>query len=109
MAASPPYTVKQVEPVMASAEILVRRFTLAPGEEIPWHRHTAADDLCVLLSGVLRVELREPDERWILVPGDSQRTPAGRAHRLCNPGASDCAFLLIQGVGRRDFVPLDQC
>lgn len=105
MAGPAPYAVKRVEPVMAGADVLVRRFTLAPGEEIPWHRHTATDDLCVLLSGALRVELRGPAEARVLAPGGCHRTPAGRAHRLSNAGASDCAFLLVQGVGRRDFVP----
>src|SRR5215203_4887559 len=96
----PPYRVKQVEPVMAGADVLVRRLALAPGEEIPWHRHTATDDLCVLLSGSLLFERRDPDGRRLMAPGDSERTPAGVAHRLSNVGEADCAFLLIQGVGR---------
>jgi mannose-6-phosphate isomerase-like protein (cupin superfamily) len=109
MAEPPPYRVKQVEPVMAGADVLVRRLTLGPGEEIPWHRHTATDDLCVVLSGALRFERRDPDGECLMTPGDSERTPAGTAHRLSNPGPADCAFLLIQGVGQRDFVPLEPC
>jgi quercetin dioxygenase-like cupin family protein len=103
----PPYRVKQVEPVMIGADVAVRRFVLAAGEAIPWHRHTDTDDLCVLLSGSLRVETRGPDTQRVLAPGGSHRTAAGTPHRLSNAGAEDCAFLLIQGVGRRDFVKLE--
>ncbi|MCW8087396.1 cupin domain-containing protein [Sabulicella glaciei] len=88
---------------MTGTDITVRRLTLAPGEEIPWHRHGATDDLCVLLEGTLNVELREPQEVLRLAPGGSHRTPPGRPHRLSNAGGADCTFLLIQGVGTRDF------
>lgn len=107
VAAEPPYRVKQVEAVMIGADVSVRRFVLAAGEGIPWHRHTGTDDLCVLLSGSLRVETREPDTERVLAPGGSHRTTAGTPHRLSNAGAEDCAFLLIQGVGQRDFVKLE--
>jgi quercetin dioxygenase-like cupin family protein len=106
MAEPPPYRVKQIETLMAGADVLVRRLTLAPGEEVPWHRHTATDDLCVVLAGALRFERRSPDGERLLAPGDSEWTPAGMAHRLSNAGGADCTFLLVQGVGRRDFVPL---
>ncbi len=103
-----PYAVKAVEPVMTGTDITIRRFTLAPGEAIPWHRHGATDDLCVLLDGALRVQLRDPEEELLLAPGGSHRTAAGRPHRLSNVGAADCRFLLIQGVGPRDFQTLEQ-
>jgi quercetin dioxygenase-like cupin family protein len=106
-AAEPPYRVKQVEAVMIGADVSVRRFVLAAGEAISWHRHTGTDDLCVLLSGSLRVETRGPDADHLLAPGGSHRTAAGTPHRLSNAGAEDCAFLLIQGVGKRDFVKLE--
>ena len=107
MAAEPPYRVKQVEPVMIGTDVSVRRFVLGAGEAIPWHRHTGTDDLCVLLSGRLRVETRGPDTDQVLAPGGSHRTPAGMPHRLSNAGVDDCVFLLIQGVGQRDFVKLE--
>lgn len=107
MAETPPCAVKRVETVTAGADVPVRRSTLAPGEAVPWHRHTATDDLCVPFSGALRVEPRGPRRAHVLAPGGCHRTPAGRAHRLSNAGASDCAFRLVRGVGRRDFVPED--
>jgi quercetin dioxygenase-like cupin family protein len=107
MATQSPYRVKLVEPVMTGADITVRRFVLAPGEAIPWHRHSSTDDLCVLLSGSLRVETREPGTERVLAPGGTHRTPAGTLHHLSNAGAEDCCFLLIQGVGTRDFVKLE--
>jgi quercetin dioxygenase-like cupin family protein len=42
-----------------------RLYTLAPGEVIPWHYHTAVTDWYFCLVGILRVETRAPrgDER----------------------------------------------
>jgi quercetin dioxygenase-like cupin family protein len=34
------YTVKNIEVVAKGADIQARIFTLAPGEVIPWHRHS---------------------------------------------------------------------
>jgi quercetin dioxygenase-like cupin family protein len=107
MAAQPPYRVKQVEPVMTGADVIVRRFVLAPGEEVPWHRHTSTDDFCVLLSGSVRVQTREPATENLLAPGGTHLTRAGTPHRVSNAGTEDCCFLLIQGVGTRDFVKLE--
>src|SRR5688572_13593649 len=107
MAKAPPYLVKLVEPVMIGADVSVRRFILAPGDAIPWHRHSTTDDLCVLLSGTLCVQTREPGGEHLLRPGDTHHTTAGTPHRLSNISGEDCSFLLIQGVGTRDFVKLE--
>jgi quercetin dioxygenase-like cupin family protein len=92
---------------MIGADVSVRRFVLAPGEAIPWHLHSTTDDLCVLLYGTLRVQTQEPDAEYVLTPGGSHHTVAGAPHRLSNVSGEDCSFLLIQGVGTRDFVKLE--
>jgi quercetin dioxygenase-like cupin family protein len=46
MAAADPYNVKHVEPVLKSSNVLVRIFTLAPGDIIPWHYHLRRSFLC---------------------------------------------------------------
>lgn len=98
------YTVKHIEPVVEGSDVRARLYTLAAGEAIPWHYHTAVTDWYFCLSGRLRIETRAPraDER--LVPGGSYRIPTKTAHRISNGGnGEDCRFLLLQGVGTYDF------
>ena len=40
----PNYSVKDAETVAAGKDFRVRLFTLAPGEVIPWHFHSAIAD-----------------------------------------------------------------
>ena len=98
------YTVKNIEAVAEGSDLRARLYTLAPGEVIPWHYHSAVTDWYFCLAGRLRVETRAPraDER--LDPGASYKIPAKTAHRISNGGdAEDCRFLLLQGVGVYDF------
>ena len=44
MAQGQGYTVKAIEPVAIGSEVQARLFTLAPGEVIPWHFHSAVTD-----------------------------------------------------------------
>jgi quercetin dioxygenase-like cupin family protein len=102
--ARPSYTVKSAETVMDGSDLRVRLFTLAPGEEIPWHFHSEITDRFFCLDGRLRVETRAPrgDER--LAVGATFSVPPKTAHRVSNDGAGeDCRFLVLQGVGTYDF------
>jgi quercetin dioxygenase-like cupin family protein len=103
-AEAPDYTVKSAETVMSGSDLRARLFTLAPGEEIPWHYHSRITDRFFCLGGRLRIETRAPrgDER--LVPGATFSVPPKTAHRVSNDGDSeDCRFLVLQGVGLYDF------
>ena len=46
-------TVKAIEPVAIGSDVQARVFTLAPGEEIPWHFHSAVTDWYFVLEGTL--------------------------------------------------------
>ena len=39
-----PYRVRDIHVVAKGADVLVREYTLDPGEAIPWHRHTQVSD-----------------------------------------------------------------
>jgi hypothetical protein len=56
------YSVKNAETVAAGKDLRVRLFTLAPGEVIPWHFHSAIDDEFFVLDGELTVETRASDD-----------------------------------------------
>ena len=52
-------TIKHVEPVLKSSDVLTRIFTLAPGDTIPWHYHQhSADHFFVLEGGAFDLNTR---------------------------------------------------
>jgi quercetin dioxygenase-like cupin family protein len=57
------YTVKSIEPVAIGSDVRARLFTLAPGEVIPWHFHSAVTDWYFGLEGTLSIETRAPTDR----------------------------------------------
>jgi quercetin dioxygenase-like cupin family protein len=44
MAQSQRYTAKSIEPVTVGNDVQARLFSLAPGETVPWHFHSAVTD-----------------------------------------------------------------
>jgi quercetin dioxygenase-like cupin family protein len=100
----PDYTVKNVETVAAGKDVQARVFTLAPGEVIPWHSHSEIADHFFVLDGELTVETRAPDDCRTLGIGERYQINAGHAHQTSNRGTRDCRFLIVQGVGRYDFL-----
>ena len=73
---------------------------------MPWHYHSAVQDTFYVLEGELRLFLREPKEEVRLAPGATYSVPARRPHLVANAGASSATFLVLQGIGEYDFVPL---
>lgn len=100
---NPGYTVKSVEPVAIGSDVQARLFTLAPGEAIPWHFHSAVTDTYFVLEGVLSIETRAPADRRQVAAGAAYRIPPKTAHLIANTSAADTRFLLVQGVGAYDF------
>jgi quercetin dioxygenase-like cupin family protein len=89
---------------MVGNDMQARLFTLAAGEAIPWHAHTAVTDWYFVLEGALSIETRAPGERRVLRVGAHHRTPPKTAHLISNGADGDTRFLLLQGVGAYDFV-----
>ena len=104
MAQSGGYKVKATEAVMVGHDVQARLFTLAPGETIPWHFHSAVTDWYFVLEGTLSIETRAPSDHRLLPVGASHRIPPKTAHFIANPSAADTRFLLLQGVGAYDFL-----
>lgn len=106
--AKQPYQVQKVSVVVAGADIQVREFAVACGEEIPWHYHSVVTDWCYCLEGTVRAEIAEAGnttrpKTLMLSPGQSCRIEPGLRHRLTNGGNSLCRYLLVQGGGKYDF------
>ena len=99
-----PYQVKKVSVIARGTDVLVREYVLGPGEFIPWHHHTQVTDHYYSLEGVVLIETRAPDARRELNSGESTTVTPPTAHHVSNSSGKPCRFLLIQGVGKYDFI-----
>jgi quercetin dioxygenase-like cupin family protein len=99
-----PYQVKKISVIAKGADVLVREYVLGPGEFVPWHHHTQITDYYYSLEGVVLIETRAPATRRELNPGESATVTPPTAHHVSNASGKPCRFLLIQGVGKYDFV-----
>jgi quercetin dioxygenase-like cupin family protein len=89
---------------MIGSDVQVRLFTLAPGETIPWHFHSAVTDWYFVLEGALSIETRAPADRRELGVGAAYHIVPKTAHLITNRSEADTRFLLVQGVGPYDFL-----
>ncbi len=103
----PNYAIKNREIVAETSDMRFTKFRLGPGESIPWHLHTEVTDWHICLEGEMRVEV-SPGSAVDLSPGDMFDVPPRTAHRPVNVGAGDCSFVIVQGVGAYDFLPLEE-
>jgi len=100
-----PYKVRSIHVVAKGDDVIVREYTLDPGEIIPWHRHTHVADTYYGLEGVVVIETRDPPARHEIAAGRSATVMPLTVHQVSNRGAQPCRFVLVQGVGPYDFVP----
>lgn len=80
----------------------ITELQIGPRQQVPWRYHTSIRDTFYVLEGRLRLFLRDPKEEIRLEPGESYAVRAGRPHR----GETSAVFLVLQGVGDYDYVPL---
>ena len=99
-----PYKVRRIHVVAKGADVLVREYTLDPGEHIPWHHHSDIADDYYGLEGSVMIETRKPDARHEVRAGQAAHVAPRTAHHVSNAGSAPCRFLLVQGVGQYDFV-----
>jgi quercetin dioxygenase-like cupin family protein len=84
----------------------ITELTISPTQKVPWHYHTRVQDTFYVLEGRLRLFLRDPKEEVQLGPGESFAVRAGRPHLVTNATATSATFLVLQGIGEYDYVPL---
>jgi quercetin dioxygenase-like cupin family protein len=99
-----PYKVRNIHVVAKGSDVLVREYTLDPGEAIPWHHHSQMSDHYYGLEGTVLVETQQPPARHVIGAGQSAIVATQTPHHVSNPGNKVCRFLLVQGVGPYDFV-----
>ena len=54
----------------------------------------------------MRLFLQQPKQEIRLKPGETFTAAAGRPHLVTNAGTTSLTFLVMQGIGEYDYVPL---
>ena len=84
----------------------ISELQLSPTQTVPWHFHTNIADTFYVLEGEMRLFLQNPKEEVRLKPGETFCAVAGRPHLVTNVGKGSLTFLIMQGIGEYDYVPL---
>lgn len=111
------------ETILKTEDVLIRVMPLAPHESTLPHHHTEVTDTIVCLSGGVTVQLFPPCDSSsalplaipseqkkaataaiFLAPGERYTIPPFTQHAVCNMLDAASEYLLIQGVGRYDFI-----
>jgi len=84
----------------------ISELQLSPTQTVPWHYHTNVSDTFYVVEGQMRLFLQKPKEEVWLGPGESFVAAVGRPHLVTNAGTSSLTFLILQGIGEYDYVPM---
>jgi quercetin dioxygenase-like cupin family protein len=84
----------------------INELQISPTQSVPWHYHTNVQDTFYVLEGRIRVFMREPKEAVVLGPGETLTLAPRRPHLVVNAGETSATFLILQGIGEYDFVPM---
>ncbi len=84
----------------------IQELQISKTQKVPWHNHNNVQDTFYVLSGQIRIFLQEPKEEVRLAPGETFTVKPRRPHLVINGGDGSASFLVLQGIGEYDFVPL---
>ena len=93
--------------IAQTQDVRIVEYTLKPGVSHPWHRHSQVTDRIYCLEGLIGVEIRQPAQQYLLHPGESCEVPVGRVHHVGNPGTVTGRYLLVQVLGKYDYIRAD--
>jgi len=84
----------------------ISELQISPTQKVPWHYHNNVQDTFYVLDGHIRPFLQQPKQEVKLGPGETYSVAAGRPHLVTNGGDRSATFLVLQGIGEYDYVPL---
>jgi quercetin dioxygenase-like cupin family protein len=106
--ASPLYEVERRAEHAARPGFRITELQISKTQKVPWHYHNNVQDTFYVLKGNIRIFMQDPKEEVRLAIGETYTVRARRAHLVANGGDDSATFLVLQGVGEYDFVPLLQ-
>jgi len=101
------YSIKRRETLAEAPGLRVRLLTLLEGQNVPWHYHNHITDTFFCRRGPTHILTRSPDASHTLVDGDMLAVNPGTPHFVEASTATGCDFMIIQGVGEYDYVPVN--
>ena len=84
----------------------IAELQISPTQKVPWHYHSNVSDTFYVVEGAIRIFLQQPKEEVRLERGQTCSVAPRRPHLVVNGGKSSATFLVLQGIGEYDFVPL---
>jgi quercetin dioxygenase-like cupin family protein len=84
----------------------ISELQISATQKVPWHSHNNIQDTFYVIEGRIKIFLRDPDEQVVLGPGDTYSVKPRRPHLVTNAADSSATFLVLQGIGEYDYVPL---
>jgi mannose-6-phosphate isomerase-like protein (cupin superfamily) len=102
------YEVERRDQHAARPGFRIQEIQISKTQKVPWHYHNNVQDTFYVLSGDVRLFLRDPKEEVRLGPGDTYSVRPRRPHLVVNGGDVSATFLVLQGIGEYDFVPLTE-
>jgi mannose-6-phosphate isomerase-like protein (cupin superfamily) len=84
----------------------IQELQISPTQQVPWHYHNNVQDTFYVLAGTIRIFMQDPKEEVRLSPGETYAVRPKRAHLVTNAGDSSATFLVLQGIGEYDFMPM---
>ncbi len=100
-----PYPIDNRQWIAETPDVRVQILTLGSGQEVPWHYHTQVTDTFVCLEGTVAVTM-DDDVRELQV-GETYAVAPGTSHQVEGRNGGNCRFLIVQGIGPYDFVPVE--
>lgn len=100
-------TRRNVKVIAQTDNVRVVEYTLNAGARHPWHRHSEVSDRIYCLEGLIGVDLREPSRQFRLKPGENCEVPVGTVHHVSNAGDATGRYLLVQALGKYDYIRAD--
>jgi quercetin dioxygenase-like cupin family protein len=84
----------------------IAELQISPTQRVPWHYHNYVQDTFYVVAGSIRIFLQDPKEEVRLTPGQTFAVRPKRPHLVANAGDASAVFLVLQGIGEYDFIPL---
>ena len=102
----PPYEVERSARHAERADFRISELQISPSQKVPWHYHTNVQDTFYVLQGRICVSLRDPEGQVYLGRGETYTVRPRRPHLVTNAGEGSAIFLVLQGFGEYDFIPV---
>jgi mannose-6-phosphate isomerase-like protein (cupin superfamily) len=84
----------------------IAELQISPTQQVPWHYHNNVHDTFYVIEGAIRIFMQDPKESVELNRGQTYAVPPKRPHLVTNAGETSATFLVLQGIGEYDFVPM---